>query len=189
MRGACGLSHNTASRGRLATGAARSPAAFAIASMPDFHPLSPPSYQPSCELCREAGGVLVFQSAQWRVIRAEDAAFPAFYRVVWRAHVAEWSDLALVEQASLIGAVSAVERVLRDALAPTKINLASLGNVVPHLHWHVIARFDWDSRFPAPVWAAPAREVAPAPAARLRTPLPELDTRVARAVAALAPAA
>ena len=47
-----------------------------------------------------------------------------------------------------MGAVSSVERVLRDALAPTKINLASLGNVVPHLHWHVIARFDWDSHFP-----------------------------------------
>ena len=189
MRGACGLPHNTASRGRLATGAARIPTPCAPAPMPAFHPLSSPSFQPSCELCREAGGVLVFQSAQWRVIRAEDAAFPAFYRVVWRAHVAEWSDLTLAEQASLMGAVGTVERVLRDALVPTKINLASLGNVVPHLHWHVIARFDWDSRFPAPVWAAAVREVAPAPVTRLRMPLPELDARVARAVAALAPAA
>ena len=40
-------------------------------------------------------------------------------------------------------------RCLREALAPAKINLAALGNMVPHLHWHVIARFDWDSRFPA----------------------------------------
>ena len=103
--------------------------------------------------------------------------------------MAEWSDLSLAEQAALMGAVGAVERVLRDALAPTKINLASLGNVVPHLHWHVIARFDWDSHFPAPVWAAPAREVAPAPVTRLRASLDELDARVARAVAALAPAA
>ena len=189
MRDACRLPHNTASRGRLATGAARIPTPCAPAPMPAFHPLSSPSFQPSCELCREAGGVLVFQSAQWRVIRAEDAAFPAFYRVVWRAHVAEWSDLTLAEQASLMGAVGTVERVLRDALAPTKINLASLGNVVPHLHWHVIARFDWDSRFPAPVWAAAVREVAPAPVTRLRMPLPELDARVARAVAALAPTA
>ena len=157
--------------------------------MPVFQPLESPLSRPACELCREAGGVLVFQSRQWRVIRAEDAAFPAFYRVVWRAHVAEWSDLSLADQAALMGAVGAVERVLRDALAPAKINLASLGNVVPHLHWHVIARFDWDSRFPAPVWAAPVREVAPAPVTRLRTSLPELDARVARAVAALAPGA
>ncbi len=157
--------------------------------MSAFQPLAAPAFHPGCELCRQAGGVLVFQSAQWRVIRAEDPAFPAFYRVVWRAHVPEWSDLSLADQAALMGTVGTVERVLRDALAPTKINLASLGNVVPHLHWHVIARFDWDSHFPAPVWGPPARDVAPAPAARLRTPLAELDARVARAVAALAPGA
>ena len=157
--------------------------------MPVFHPLESPSFRPACELCREAGGVLVAQSPTWRVIRAEDAAFPAFYRVVWRAHVAEWSDLTLADQAALMGVVGSVERVLRDALAPTKINLASLGNVVPHLHWHVIARFDWDSHFPAPVWAAPVREVTPAPVTRLRASLAELDARVARAAAALAPAA
>jgi len=158
-------------------------------SMSHFQTLETPAFRPTCELCREAGGVLVFQSPEWRVIRAEDAAFPAFYRVVWRAHVAEWSDLSLAGQAALMGAVGAVERVLREALAPTKINLASLGNVVPHLHWHVIARFDWDSHFPAPVWGVPAREVAPAPVTRLRTDLAELDARVARAVAALAPGA
>jgi diadenosine tetraphosphate (Ap4A) HIT family hydrolase len=157
--------------------------------MPVFQTLESPSLRPACELCREAGGVLVFQAAKWRVIRATDAAFPAFYRVVWRAHVAEWSDLPAADQAALMGAVGAVEGVLRDALAPTKINLASLGNVVPHLHWHVIARFDWDSHFPAPGWAAPAREVAPAPVTRLRVGLDELDARVAHAVAALAPAA
>jgi diadenosine tetraphosphate (Ap4A) HIT family hydrolase len=157
--------------------------------MPDFLPAPPHAARPDCELCREAGGTLVFQSAHWRVIRADDPAFPAFYRVVWRAHVAEWSDLALADQAALMGAVGTVERVLRASLAPTKINLASLGNVVPHLHWHVIARFDWDSRFPAPVWAAAARVVEPPPAARLAVPLDELDARVARAVAALAPAA
>jgi diadenosine tetraphosphate (Ap4A) HIT family hydrolase len=157
--------------------------------MPVFQALESPTFRASCELCREPGGVLVFQSAQWRVIRAEDAAFPAFYRVVWRAHVAEWSDLPAAEQAALMGVVGAVERVLRDTLAPAKINLASLGNMVPHLHWHVVARFDWDSHFPAPIWAAPQREVAPAPVTRLRVRLDELDARVARAVAALAPAA
>jgi diadenosine tetraphosphate (Ap4A) HIT family hydrolase len=156
--------------------------------MPAFQPLPSSSPRPACELCREAGGRLVFQSAQWRVIRAADDAFPAFYRVVWRAHVGEWTDLTLAGQAALMDAVSSVERVLRDSLAPTKINLASLGNVVPHLHWHVIARFDWDSHFPAPVWGAAARAVEPAAVTRLRVGLDELDARVARAVAALAPA-
>jgi diadenosine tetraphosphate (Ap4A) HIT family hydrolase len=148
-----------------------------------FQPLESSSFRPACELCREAGGVLVFQAAQWRVIRAEDAAFPAFYRVVWRAHVAEWSDLSLADQAALMGAVGAVERVLRDALAPAKINLASLGNVVPHLHWHVIARFDWDSRFPAPVWAPAAREIDPERIRALEGRRAELEKALAEALA------
>ena len=157
--------------------------------MPRFLPPVSEARAAGCELCEQAGGVLVFQAAHWRVIRAEDADFPAFYRVVWRAHAAEWTDLALTEQAVMMGVVDAVERVLRADLAPTKINLASLGNVVAHLHWHVIARFDWDSRFPAPVWAEARRAVEPAPVARLALSLDELDARVARAVAALAPAA
>jgi diadenosine tetraphosphate (Ap4A) HIT family hydrolase len=73
--------------------------------------------------------------------------------------------------------------VLRDTLAPTKVNLATLGNVVPHLHWHVIARFDWDSHFPAPVWAAPQRDDVPGgAAARLAQPLTAVDAAIARAL-------
>ena len=147
-----------------------------------FQPFDTPAFRPACELCREPGGAMVFQSAQWRVIRAVDAAFPAFYRVVWRAHVAEWSDLSLAEQAGLMGAVGAVERVLRDALQPTKINLASLGNVVPHLHWHVIARFDWDSHYPQPVWGTAQRAVEPPAEKRLALGLDALDARVAAAI-------
>ena len=157
--------------------------------MSPFKTLAGASFRPTCELCCEPGGTLVFQSTHWRVIRAADAAFPAFYRVVWRAHVAEWSDLALVDQSALMAVVTTVERVLRETLAPTKINLASLGNAVPHLHWHVIARFDWDSHFPAPVWASAAREVSPPAESRLAVGLGELDARVARAVATFAPAA
>lgn len=158
--------------------------------MSTFQPLaSDVSFQPACELCREAGGAMVFQSRHWRVIRAEDEAFPAFYRVVWRAHVREWTDLSLAHQAEAMGIVDAVERVLRAALTPAKINLASLGNMTPHLHWHVIARFEWDSRWPGPIWAAAAREVSPPPRERLPIGLEQLDAQVARAVAALAPGA
>ena len=137
----------------------------------------------SCELCRDAGGIVVAQTARWRVVRVEDAAFPAFYRVIWNAHVAEFTDLAPAERAEMMDAVARVEAALRAALAPTKINLASLGNVVPHLHWHVIARFDWDSHFPGPIWAAAQRVVPePAPAVRLAVGLAQLDHAVARAL-------
>ena len=56
-----------------------------------------------------------------------------------------------------MNAVVEVEQVLRSLLKPSKINLAALGNMVPHLHWHVIARFDWDSHYPGSVWSAPQR--------------------------------
>ncbi|WP_430423374.1 HIT family protein [Methylibium petroleiphilum] len=139
-----------------------------------------------CELCRGDGGRLVLRAADWRVIRAEDPAFPAFYRVIWNAHVAEWTDLPPAQRSLCMQAVAKVETVLREALRPTKINLASLGNVVPHLHWHVIARFDWDSHFPQPVWGAPQRRVEPTAEVRLPLSLADLDARV---VAALAPLA
>ena len=112
-----------------------------------------------CLLCETHGGLLVFQCEQFRVIQVVEPGFPAFYRVVWNAHVAEFSDLSAEERSVCMNAVVAVEHVLREQLNPTKINLAALGNIVSHLHWHVIARFDWDSHFPGSVWAAAQRVV------------------------------
>jgi diadenosine tetraphosphate (Ap4A) HIT family hydrolase len=140
----------------------------------------------ACELCVGEGGVPVARGARWRVVRVDDADFPAFYRVVWNAHVAELSDLTPADRALCLDAVVAVERVLREQLRPTKINLASLGNVVPHLHWHVIARFDWDSRFPQPIWAPPQRRPDPPPVRRLAVGLDALDAAMRSALATLA---
>ena len=117
--------------------------------------------QGGCPLCLGPGGQLVWQGADHRVILAEEPGFPAFCRVVWDAHVGEMSDLDAADAERLMATVLTVERVLRDCLLPHKINLASLGNVVPHLHWHVIPRWIDDSRFPDPVWSAPRRESPP----------------------------
>ncbi|MDH0371160.1 HIT family protein [Comamonas aquatica] len=136
-----------------------------------------------CVLCREAGGLPVWQGAQLRVIRAQEEGFPAFYRVIWTAHAAELSDLSEAERNTCMAVVAAVERVLRTQLQPTKINLAALGNMVPHLHWHVIARHDWDSHFPAPVWANPLRARDLAREAQLQDALATCDAAIAQALA------
>ena len=115
---------------------------------------------PACPLCAELGGTLIWQGSKLRVIRANEPGFPAFYRVVWNAHVVEFSDLSAADRVHCMDAVVQVEHALRTHLQPTKINIAALGNMVPHLHWHVIARFEWDSHFPAPVWAGAQRERA-----------------------------
>lgn len=135
-----------------------------------------------CVLCQEAGGLPVWQGAQLRVIRAQEAGFPAFYRVVWTAHVAEFSDLSEAERNTCMAVVTEVERVLRAQLVPTKINLAALGNMVAHLHWHVIARYDWDSHFPAAVWANPLRQRDLLREAQLQTELAACDAAIAQAL-------
>jgi diadenosine tetraphosphate (Ap4A) HIT family hydrolase len=139
----------------------------------------------SCVLCDADGGLVVVRTPKFRVVRVIDGdearRFPAFYRLIWTAHAAEFSDLPAEDRQACMEAVARIEQVLRSLLAPTKVNLATLGNVVPHLHWHVIARFDWDSHFPAPVWAAPLRDEVPAgAAARLAQPLQAVDAAVAR---------
>ena len=139
--------------------------------------------QADCVLCREAGGLPVWQGAQLRVIRAQEDGFPAFYRVIWTAHVAEFSDLSQADRLTCMAVVAEVERVLRAQLQPTKINLAALGNMVPHLHWHVIARYDWDSHFPAPVWASPLRARALDRQAQLLQELAACDAAIAQALA------
>ena len=132
----------------------------------------------ACPLCAEDGGALVWRDEHLRVIRANEAGFPAFYRVVWNAHVAEWSDLAAADRVHCMEAVTVVEQALRQHLLPTKVNIAALGNMVPHLHWHVIARFDWDSHFPAPVWAAAQRPSPAAQEAAVQALLPALEAHL-----------
>lgn len=139
-------------------------------------------------MCAAPGGVLVFQGEKFRVIRAEEAGFPAFYRVVWTAHVAEFSDLGVADRTLCMAAVNAVELALRAHLEPTKINLAALGNVVPHLHWHVIARFDWDSHYPSPVWCTAQRAVDSAALAVIQARLEAVDKAIKSELSALCPA-
>jgi diadenosine tetraphosphate (Ap4A) HIT family hydrolase len=131
-----------------------------------------------CELCDQDGGLLLWRSEKLRVIRVADAAFPGFYRVIWNAHVAEWTDLVPADRSHLMQTVAKVETLMRHALQPTKVNLASLGNVVPHLHWHVIARFADDSHFPNPIWGQAVREVAPEQLQALQAVMPALDEAI-----------
>lgn len=141
-----------------------------------------PDAQSGCVLCTQATGVPLWQDDAWRVIRAEDTDFPAFYRVIARHHVGEFSALLAPERARCMDIVCSIERVLIEQLQPTKINLAALGNVVPHLHWHVIARHDWDSHFPQPIWGERQREVAGGALARLPLTLHALDACVVDAL-------
>lgn len=106
-----------------------------------------------CSLCAPETLAVLWQDRELRVVQVADPDYPGFLRVIWQAHVREMTDLPPRQRARCMAVVFAVEATLREVLRPEKINLASLGNQVPHLHWHVIPRFGDDAHFPDPVWA------------------------------------
>ena len=116
----------------------------------------------NCALCADAGGETLWQDDFLRVVRVDDPEHPGFLRVILQAHVPEMTDLDADDRIRLMTAVWTVEAVLREVLQPDKINLASFGNVVPHLHWHVIPRWRRDRHFPDPIWAPARRPEGPA---------------------------
>jgi diadenosine tetraphosphate (Ap4A) HIT family hydrolase len=110
-----------------------------------------------CELCNPAAQQVLWHDSFCRIVLADEPGYPGFCRVIVERHVGEMTDLTPDERTRLMNAVFATEAALRELLAPDKINLASLGNAVPHLHWHVIPRYRDDRHFPRPVWAEPCR--------------------------------
>lgn len=134
----------------------------------------------ACELCEEGGGEVLFRNEQLRIVLVDDAQYPGFCRVIWNAHVAEMTDLQPEQRSVLMKTVCQVESALREVMQAEKINLASLGNMVPHLHWHLIPRFSDDAHFPNPVWAAVQRQTADDILAQRRAVLPALRTAIVR---------
>ncbi|UVW29166.1 HIT family protein [Massilia sp. H6] len=135
--------------------------------------------EPGCELCELAAPV-AWSGPKFSVIIVDDASYPGFCRIIWREHVREMSDLEQQDRLLLNEAVYQLELAVREVMQPLKVNVASLGNVVPHLHWHVIPRYADDAHFPAPVWAAAAREPDASTLAARRALLPELARAIAR---------
>jgi diadenosine tetraphosphate (Ap4A) HIT family hydrolase len=112
----------------------------------------------SCEFCASPGGPVLWQNDLCRVVRVDEPDYPGFVRVILKRHAREMADLAPGEREALMAVVFAVEAAVRETMQADKMNLASLGNMTPHVHWHVVPRFADDRHFPNPIWAAPRRE-------------------------------
>ena len=125
----------------------------------------------NCVLCKEElkpeEGQLIWRGDDCRVILVNDPDLPGFCRVIWNRHVAEMTDLSYGEREHLMSLVFAVEKAVRQVMQPDKINIAALGNMVPHIHWHVIPRYKDDAFFPWSVWSLKTQE----------TPISNLETR------------
>lgn len=106
----------------------------------------------TCVLCSNVGETVLWRDELCRVIRVEDMAYPGFCRVILNRHIKEMTDLEESDRLRFMTVVFAVEQAVREVAHPDKINLACLGNMVPHLHWHVIPRFADDKHFPNSIW-------------------------------------
>ncbi len=107
----------------------------------------------NCTLCADDGGTLVWRNDELRVVCVEEPDLPGYTRIVWHAHVPEMTDLGTRERDELMQAVFLVESVQRQILQADKVNLAALGNMTPHLHWHIMPRWRDDPWFPDSIWA------------------------------------
>jgi len=92
---------------------------------------------------------------QCYVMLNRDQFFPGYCFVLTKSHVTELFHLDVATRNSVIAEVNAVAAALYSLFQPTKINYELLGNMVPHMHWHVVPRFTADPLWPRPIWSEP----------------------------------
>jgi len=116
----------------------------------------------NCVLCKDEPkpeeGQLIWRGDDCRIILVNDSDLPGFCRVIWNRHEADMTDLTYGEREHLMTLVFAVEEAIRHVMHPDKVNLAALGNMIPHIHWHVIPRFKDDAFYPGSAWSTRVQE-------------------------------
>ncbi|TWI61237.1 diadenosine tetraphosphate (Ap4A) HIT family hydrolase [Pseudoduganella lurida] len=136
----------------------------------------------ACDLCTLLAASddpsIIWRDDALAIVAVDEPGYPGFTRVVWNDHVKEMTDLQPADRERVMRAVWAVEVALRDVLAPHKVNVASFGNMTPHVHWHVIPRHADDAHFPNPTWGARQRDASPAAIAVRTALLPELHAAI-----------
>ena len=70
----------------------------------------------------------------------------------------EFSETSIEVKLEIFRVLDIIEKEMLDFFKPKKINIASFGNYVPHVHWHIMARFEEDSFFPEPMWGKKQRK-------------------------------
>ena len=105
-----------------------------------------------CYFCNNTGGKVLINNDLFRIIIVSDIDYPGYLRIVLNKHIKELSDLSDEENLQVYQALIKCEKIIRAKLSPEKINLASFGNMTPHVHWHIIPRFLSDKHFPNPTW-------------------------------------
>ena len=116
-----------------------------------------------CRRWEDDSDLRIIELKQSYVILNRDQFFPGYTLLFTRVHVTELFHLECEVRAELIEEVSRVAAALYTAFLPDKINYELLGNMVPHMHWHLVPRFAAEPLWPRPIWAEPHTEAVLTP--------------------------
>jgi diadenosine tetraphosphate (Ap4A) HIT family hydrolase len=143
----------------------------------------------NCTLCKAElkpeEGQLIWQGDDCRIILVNDPDLPGFCRVIWNRHIAEMTDLTYGEREHLMTLVFAVEEAIRQVMHPDKMNIAALGNMVPHIHWHLIPRYKDDAFYPGSAWSKRVQETPAAILSERRKKSADLEKAIKAEIASL----
>lgn len=124
----------------------------------------------------EADTITIGDLALSRVLLMNDSRFPWVILVPRRNEMREIIDLSQADQLQLFGEIQSALNAIRIAFEPDKLNLGAIGNLVPQLHIHMIARFKSDAAWPNPVWGF--GDAVPYSAADLRSNMVAISSRL-----------
>jgi len=116
----------------------------------------------TCPMCRRWDSDAELRIAELEhsyVILNRDQFFPGYTLLFSKNHVTELFHLDRRVRAELMEEVSRTAKALFDVFRPDKINYELLGNMVPHMHWHLVPRFASEKSWPRPIWAEPHDEL------------------------------
>lgn len=121
-----------------------------------------PQPVPGCPMCTKWQDDLELRIAEFEncyVVLNRDQFFAGYCFVFAKAHVTELFHLDGETRQGVVEEVNAVAAALAHVFQPTKLNYELLGNMVPHMHWHLVPRFSDDPLWPKPIWSAPHAEL------------------------------
>ena len=111
----------------------------------------------NCALCSSHKYPIIWANDLLRIVLINDQNYRGYCRVDLINHIKEMSDLDEATRNEFMGVIFQMEKIVKEYLQPDKINLASLGNITPHLHWHIIPRYLSDNHFPDSIWSEKQR--------------------------------
>ena len=115
-----------------------------------------------CQMCRrwnDDSDLRIIELPHSYVILNRDQYFPGYTLLFTKHHATELFHLDREVRSALMEEVSLVAQALFTVFTPDKINYELLGNMVPHIHWHIVPRFSSELLWPRPVWAEPHQEL------------------------------